>query len=91
MKALFKELDPPKGDPPKEKGYVSLEAFASEESALVKSFKSHLKAKHGNLMKAWLNGINVERTNAISKEKFVAALTAMEFTGDAEKVSCAPV
>lgn len=57
-----------------------------ETDAQISELRAKLVATHGNMLLAWVKGLDTNGTGVVTKEEFIAGCATVGFSGDAEKL-----
>lgn len=80
LKGLWQELDG------KAQGYILFRDLDEETDTLLSELKTKLTEKYGNLLIAWLKGIDVLGNGCVNDEQFARACKQAGFCGDAKQL-----
>ena len=65
---------------------MSIDELAPKEGKMLLDFKSLLKAKFGSILRAWVEGLDTDRSGTLTTEEFLTNCAAIGFEGDAAKI-----
>lgn len=80
IRGLWKELDV------NNQGYISFKDLDASTDAMLQEFRKKLVEKYGNMLKAWMKGVDVKGTNCVNEAAFLKACETVGFSGDAKKL-----
>ncbi|CAK0860713.1 unnamed protein product [Prorocentrum cordatum] len=80
IRGLWKQLDV------NGHGYISFKDLDADTDAALQEFREKLVEKYGNMLKAWMKGVDVKGTNCVNEAAFLKACETVGFSGDAKKL-----
>lgn len=80
LKALFAELDADG------KGVILFQDIDKETDEQLTDLRAKLLAKHENMIQAWINEFDKDRTGCVTEERFLRACKSVAYAGDAKKL-----
>ena len=65
---------------------ITLQELDEDAALAIKAIKEAAAAKHGNALKAWINGMDLDKSGRLDKDEFVEVMKRLECKGNADYI-----